>query len=171
MYIQYATQGASALQAGPGSAIRSRLDNANGAAPAMKEFSFTGVLWRMGFALALVFVTFNPSGHSYLHWVLGDLQAGRPAKAIVGLALLCAWIFFVRSANAALGTLGFGLIAAFFAAVVWWMASRGWVTIGSGATLAWVALTILGLVLGIGMSWALIRQRVSGQASVDRIDA
>jgi hypothetical protein len=56
----------------------------------MKDFSFTGVLWRMGFALALVFVTFNPSGHSYLHWVLGDLQAGRPAKAIVGLALLCA---------------------------------------------------------------------------------
>ena len=64
----------------------------------MAEFSFTGVLWRMAFALALVFVTFNPSGHSYLHWLAGDLQAGRPAKAIVGLALLCAWVFFVRSA-------------------------------------------------------------------------
>ena len=50
------------------------------------------------------------------------------------------------------------------------MTSRGWFTIGSGATLAWVALTILGIVLGIGMSWSLIRQRVSGQASVDRID-
>jgi len=135
------------------------------------KFSFTGVLWRMAFALALVFTTYNPSGVSYLHWVAADFQTGRPAKAIIGLALLCAWIFFVRSASAALGTIGFSLLGALFAAVVWWMSSRGWVTIGSGTTLAWVALTILGLVLGIGMSWALIRQRVTGQASVDRIDA
>jgi len=136
----------------------------------MGTFSFTGVLWRLAFALALVFATYNPSGVSYLHWVAADFQTGRPAKAIVGLALLCAWIFFVRSASAALGAIGFSLLGALFAAVVWWMSSRGWVTIGSGAALAWVALTILGLVLGIGMSWALIRQRVTGQASVDRVD-
>ena len=136
----------------------------------MKEFSFTGVLWRMGFALALVFATFNPSGRSYVHWLAGDFQTSRPLKVIIGIALLCAWIFFVRSASAVLGRLGFGLLVALFAAIVWWMASLGWVTIGSGATLAWVALTILGLVLGIGMSWALIRQRISGQASVDRVD-
>jgi hypothetical protein len=136
----------------------------------MKEFSFTGVLWRMAFALALVFATFNPSGYSYLHWLAGDLQAGRPAKAIVGLALLCAWVFFVRSAYSALGAIGVGLLIALFSAVVWWMTSRGWFTIGSGVTLAWVALAILGIVLGIGMSWSLFRQRVSGQASVDRID-
>jgi hypothetical protein len=136
----------------------------------MGEFSFSGVLWRMGFALALVFATYNPSGISYLHWVAADFQTGRPAKAIIGLALLGAWIFFVRSASAALGAIGFSLLAGLFAAVVWWMSSRGWVTIGNGATLTWVVLTIVGLVLGIGMSWALIRQRVSGQASVDRID-
>jgi len=137
----------------------------------MKEFSLAGVLWRMGFALALVFATFNPSGNSYVHWLAGDFQANRPLKVIIGIALLCAWIFFVRSASAVLGRLGFGLLVAFFAAIVWWMVSMGWVTIGSGATLAWVALTILGLVLGIGMSWALIRQRISGQASVDRVDS
>ena len=137
----------------------------------MKNFSLTGVLWRMAFALGLVFATFNPSGHSYLHWLAADFETGRPAKAIIGLGLLCAWIFFVRSASAALGAIVSGLLTVFFAAVVWWMTSRGWVTIGSGAALAWVALTILGLVLGIGMSWSLIRQRVSGQASVNRIDA
>jgi hypothetical protein len=136
----------------------------------MGEFSFSGVLWRMAFALGLVFVTYNPSGVSYLHWVAADFQTGRPAKAIIGLTLLGAWFFFVRSASAALGTIGFSLLAGLFAAIAWWMASRGWVTIGSGATLTWVVLTILGLVLGIGMSWALIRQRVTGQASVDRID-
>jgi hypothetical protein len=29
---------------------------------------------------------------------------------------------------------------------------------------------MLGVVLGLGMSWSHIRQRVSGQASVDRVD-
>lgn len=136
----------------------------------MSEFSFSGVMWRMGFALALVFATFNPSGHSYIHWLAGDFQANAPLKLVTGIALLCAWVFFVRSAAAALGGLGFGLLVAFFAAIVWWMASQGWVEIGSGTALAWVTLVILGLVLGIGMSWALIRQRISGQASVDRVD-
>jgi hypothetical protein len=28
----------------------------------------------------------------------------------------------------------------------------------------------LGLVLGVGMSWAIVRQRLTGQASVDDID-
>lgn len=136
----------------------------------MTEFSFAGILWRMAFAIGLVMVTVNPSGHSYLHWLAADLQANRPAKAIVGLALLCGWFFFVRSAYAALGRVGTVLVVALFAAIVWWMTSRGWFTIGSGATLAWIVLTILGLALGIGMCWSLIRQRVSGQASVDRID-
>jgi hypothetical protein len=29
---------------------------------------------------------------------------------------------------------------------------------------------MLGLVLGVGMSWSHIRKRLSGQASVDRVD-
>jgi hypothetical protein len=36
--------------------------------------------------------------------------------------------------------------------------------------MAWVVLTCLGLLLGIGMSWAHIRARISGQSSVDRVD-
>ena len=136
----------------------------------MGNLSFTGVLWRILFALLLVFVTYNPTSHSYVHWLMDGFPSITPAKAIAGLALLGLWIFFVRSAHAALGTLGAGILVALFAAIVWWLARRGWVTIGDGAALAWILLTILGLVLGIGMSWALIRQKASGQTSVDRVD-
>jgi hypothetical protein len=31
-------------------------------------------------------------------------------------------------------------------------------------------LTVLGLALGIGLSWAHIRQRIPGQGTVDRVD-
>lgn len=136
----------------------------------MGEFSFKGALWRVAFALALVFATYNPSGFSYVHWLADGFPTVTPVEAIVGLGLLGLWIFFVRSAHAALGVIGVGVLVALFAAIVWWMSTRGWVSVGTGSTLAWIVLTVLGLVLGIGMSWALIRQKASGQASVDRVD-
>ena len=136
----------------------------------MGEFSFKGALWRVAFALTLVFATYNPSGFSYLHWLADGFPTVTPVEAVVGLGLLGLWIFFIRSARAALGVIGVAVLVALFAAIVWWMSTRGWISVGTGSTLAWIILTVLGLVLGIGMSWALIRQKASGQASVDRVD-
>lgn len=76
------------------------------------EFNLVSVLLRAAFSLALVFLTFNPSGHSYYHWLTGTLPHIQPVVVIAGIALL-----------------------------------------------------------GIGMSWAHIRARISGQASVDRVDS
>jgi hypothetical protein len=53
---------------------------------------------------------------------------------------------------------------------VWWVVSNGWLDVGNRSAMAWMVLLILGLVLGIGMSWAHIRRQLSGQASVDRVD-
>jgi uncharacterized membrane protein YjgN (DUF898 family) len=36
--------------------------------------------------------------------------------------------------------------------------------------MSWVVVALLGVTLGLGMSWAHIRRRASGQASVDRAD-
>jgi hypothetical protein len=136
----------------------------------MAELTVRGVAWRVTFALALVFATYNPSGVSYLHWLAEGFPQVPPVKAVVGVGLLGLWFFFVRSAHSSLGSIGVGLLVALFSAVVWWMSSRGWISIGRGPAIVWIALAILGLVLGIGMSWALIRQKASGQASVDRVD-
>jgi ABC-type sulfate transport system permease component len=48
--------------------------------------------------------------------------------------------------------------------------SRGWLDPGDRSTMAWVVLLILGVVLGVGMSWSHVRRRLTGQASVDRVD-
>ncbi len=34
-----------------------------------RSFGAADFLWRLVAALALVLVTFNPSGHSYIHWI------------------------------------------------------------------------------------------------------
>jgi hypothetical protein len=136
----------------------------------MGKLDIGGVLMRVAFALALVYLTFNPSGHSYFHWLADGFPSITPAKAIAGILLLGAWLFFVHSTFNSLGGLGVGLLVALFACIVWWMVGRGWLSVADRASMAWVVLGMLGIVLGIGMSWSLIRQKVSGQASVDRVD-
>ena len=136
----------------------------------MEEFDVLGFLWRLVFALALVLLTFNPTGHSYYHWLADGFPSVSPAEAIAGILLLLGWIFFVRTTLSAIGTLGIVLMAALFASIVWWIVSKGWLDVGNRSTMAWIVLVILGLMLGIGMSWSHIRRRLSGQAAVDRVD-
>jgi len=136
----------------------------------MDEFGFKEFLARLLFSVALVPLTFNPTGHSYYHWLADGFPSVQPLEVVAGIALLGAWIFFVRSTLAAMGTLGVVLLLALFAAIVWWVVSRGWLDVGNRSAMAWVVLLILGFVLGIGMSWSHIRREFSGQASVDRVD-
>jgi hypothetical protein len=134
------------------------------------EFNIGSVVMRVVFSLAIVFLTFNPTGHSYFHWLQQNLTPIQPVVVIAGILLLGAWLFFIRSTFSSMGTLGVVLLLALFAAIVWWMVARGWLSAADKSAMAWVVLTCLGLLLGIGMSWAHIRARISGQASVDRVD-
>ncbi len=135
------------------------------------DFNLTGVVLRIAFSLALVFLTFNPSGHSYFHWLAANLSPVQPIVVVAGILLLGAWLLFIRATFSSMGTMGVVLLLALFAAVVWWMVSRGWLSLANKAAMAWVVLACLGLLLGIGMSWAHIRARLTGQSSVDRVDA
>jgi hypothetical protein len=140
------------------------------AAQKNESFDLGNVLIRVAFSLALVFLTFNPSGHSYFHWLTQNLTPVQPAVVIAGLVLLGGWMFFIRATFSSMGTVGVLILLGIFASVVWWMVSRGWLSLENRAAMAWVVLTCLGLLLGIGMSWAHLRNKWSGQASVDRVD-
>jgi ABC-type sulfate transport system permease component len=48
--------------------------------------------------------------------------------------------------------------------------SWGWLDVRNATTMTWVVLVALGLILGVGMSWAIVRRELTGQASVDEID-
>ena len=133
----------------------------------MDEFSFSGFLWRLVFSVALVLLTFNPTGHSYYHWLLDGFPSITPGEAVAGVVLLGAWIFFVRSTLAAMGALGVGLLLALFASIVWWVTSRGWLDLGNRNAMAWVVLGVLGVVLGVGLSWSKVRQHATGQVEAD----
>ena len=135
----------------------------------MKKLTIGGVIGRFVASLILVLVTYNPTGHSYVHWMAHDFPHLQPLQVVVGLGLLAVWIFFVHATWRSLGTLGVSLGIAIAAAAVWLFTSWGWFSLSNSGVLTWVVLLILAFLLTVGLCWALIQARVSGQAVVDEV--
>ena len=136
----------------------------------MGRLTFGGLLGRFLASLVLVLATYNPTGKSFVSWIAGNFPHIQPIQAVVGVLLLALWIFFAHATWRSLGTLGVALGLAFFAAIIWLISSWGWLNSPSHAALAWIALIFVACILTLGLSWALIRVRVSGQAVVEEVD-
>ena len=132
------------------------------------DFTVAGVAGRALAGVALVLLTYNPSGRSYYHWALADLSTFSALKAVPGAILLCGWVLYVRAAFLSLGWLGLLLISTVFAAVCWLLSDIGLLDVHRPDLLGWVALIVLGLILGIGLSWSLVRRRLTGQVDVEQ---
>lgn len=136
----------------------------------MRNLSVGGVIGRFLASLLLVMATYNPSGFSFVHWIGGKFPHLEPLELVVGIVLFALWLFFVHATWRSLGTLGVALGVGFFAAVVWLFSSWGWVNVSNHHALVWVALLMLACLLTLGLCWALIQARVSGQAVVEETE-
>lgn len=131
------------------------------------EFNIGSFFARWLFALVLVFGTFNSTDYCYVNWVLGNTSEFGPVMALIGVALLIAWIIFLRATFLSMGVLGITLGAALFGCLIWLLIDIGLFTLDSTGALTWVALVVLSLILATGMSWSHIRRRLTGQFDVD----
>jgi hypothetical protein len=136
----------------------------------VEKLTFTGFLLRAGFALALVLLTYNPSGYSFAHMLQAGFPAVTPLEAVLGLVLLIGWFVFLRATLASIGPLGVVLLLALFGALIWLIVSWGWVKLSNTSAIAWISLVVLALILAVGMSWASLYRRWSGQATVEDTD-
>jgi len=135
---------------------------------ARKEFTLVSFLLRFVFALALVFLTYNPSGYSWVGWLLSDTAL--VYKVAGGVVLLIGWVMFLRATWRSLGALGTILALAFFAVVIWLFHHWGFFALDDVTTVEWLALFILSGVLAVGMSWSHVRRKLSGQYDTDEIE-
>jgi hypothetical protein len=134
-------------------------------------FTAGSIVLRLVFALVIVLFTYNPSGFSFFHWARDAFLGSSlgPLHVLAGLALLVGWILFVQATRQSLGLLGVLLVAALFGVLVWMLFYYDVLEPGSSATLQWLALIGVAVVLTVGMSWAHLRRRLSGQATVDEV--
>lgn len=137
-----------------------------------KDFTALDFLWRFFGALLLVLITFNPSGHSAFHWITSSIGASTfgPLHAIAILLLIAGWSIVWIATWRALDTLGVFLASLTLAAIVWLLIDVGILSAGSVSAVTWIVLVCLGAVLAIGMSWAHVWRRLTGQLSVEHVD-
>lgn len=121
--------------------------------------------------MALVFGTFNPTGYSYYHWLVKGMTAEEmsvgPLTVIVGIALLIAYVIYLRATLRSIGPIGATLVAVFLGAIVWLLSDLGVIDLAEFTPLTWVAETVVATVLAVGISWSHVRRRISGQLDTD----
>lgn len=125
---------------------------------------------RIAFAIVLVLLIFNPSGWSYIHWVSNGWEENLPLKVLAGLALLIALLICGRATFRSIKATGIVLLAALLAAFVWVAYDLGWLDVQDPGVMQWIFLLAVGLILGIGLSWSIIRRKLSGQLDVDDVE-
>lgn len=135
-----------------------------------KEFTAVSLVTRFIFAAALVFGSYNPTDFSYISWVFAEGTEFGPVTALVGVVLVIGWIIYLRASFNALGPLGIILGTALFGCVIWLLVDLGWLTLEATGAITWLALLLVAVMLAVGMSWAHIRRRLSGQYSVDDVE-
>lgn len=135
----------------------------------MNDLSFSGFLVRAVLSLVLVLLTFNPSGYSYVHMVSEGFPHITPVEAVLGILLLIGWIVFLGATLKSIGLVGMVLAFGLCAALIWMIVSWGWVSLDNTSALTWIGLVVLALIMAIGMAWAHLYRRWTGQTTVDEV--
>ena len=131
---------------------------------------WSGFAMRIVFAMVLVLLIFNPTGWSYFHWVRGGWEDGLPLKVLAGIVLLIAVLICARATYRSIKVVGVVLVAILLAAIVWVAYDAGMLDVQDPGVMQWIILLAIGFILGIGLSWSIIRRMITGQLDVDDVD-
>jgi hypothetical protein len=142
---------------------------------AVQPIGVSGISTRFLFAFLLVALTWNPTPFNYVEWMLAQFDPVErsnlwPVVAFCGIIMLMGWIFFLRTTARSLGVGGIVLCVGLAITVFWALFRYNIVSSGSTTLIAWLVLILLSALLAAGMSWAHLRARWSGQATVDEVD-
>ena len=129
-----------------------------------------GFLLRWTFAFILLAATYNPTDWNLVSWSMANYSAQIPLTILATLVLLVGYIIYVRATLRSIGLFGMVLILAVAGTLIWVLFDFGWIDLADPKFNTWLSLAVLSLVLAIGLSWSIVRRKLSGQADVDDID-
>ena len=122
-----------------------------------------GLVARLLACFALVFATWNPTGVSFYDWVGGPAPLALKAAAAALLILL--HILFGRITWLSLGGLGLGFLLAMLFLGVFTLSEFEVIDLGRGRTWGYVFISVASLILMTGVTWSLMKRRVTGQSN------
>tara|TARA_R110002096_G_scaffold273496_5_gene467396 strand:- start:288 stop:683 length:396 start_codon:yes stop_codon:yes gene_type:complete len=129
-----------------------------------------GIFLRWLGAFGLLSATFNPTEWNYIRWAGMNWDSQMPLTVLLGLLLAAAYIIYVGATLRSLGPFGMALVVSIFAALIWVLSDWGLLSMDNTGENVWLGILAMSLVLGIGLSWSILWQRLSGQATVDDVE-
>ncbi len=125
---------------------------------------------RWGFAFVLLTATYNPTEWNYIRWAVDAWDTGKSLVVFLGLVLLVGYIIYVRATLRSIGAFGMLLVAALVGSLAWVLYDRDLLNLENRSAQVWFGIFAVSVVLGIGLSWSIIRRKLSGQYDMDDVE-
>ena len=129
-----------------------------------------GFITRWICAFALLSATYNPTEYNYLRWSQDYGAQNRSLMVLLGLFLLVFYIIYLRATFRSIGAFGVLLVLAIVGALVWVLADFGVLSLDDPGLNTWIGIGALSVVMGVGISWSIVRRTLTGQADMDDLD-
>ena len=129
-----------------------------------------GIFLRWLFAFGLLTLSYNPTEVNYVRWAMANYQAQLSVTVLLGLLLAIGYIIYLRATIRSIGAFGMFLVLAVVAALLWVLYDLGLLSLENRDLNTWLGIFALSIVLGIGLSWSIVRKRLSGQVDMDDVD-
>lgn len=127
-------------------------------------------LLRWLFAFVLLAATYNPSQINYVRWAMNNTDGNLPLVVLFGIVLLIGYIIYLRATLRSIGVFGMALVLGLVAAILWALVYYGLLDLSDPKLSTWIGIFALSLVLGVGLSWSIIRRKLSGQVDMDDVE-
>lgn len=129
-----------------------------------------GFIIRWLFAFILLAATYNPTQWNVVSWGMANYTDQLPITVLLSLILLIGYIIYLRATLRSIGVFGMLLVLAVAGTAIWVLWDQGWIDLANPTFNIWLAIAVLSVVLAIGLSWSIVRRRLSGQADMDDVD-
>lgn len=129
-----------------------------------------GFVIRWVFAFVLLALTYNPTDWNYVRWGMANADSNLSMVVLLGLILGVGYIIYLRATLRSIGIFGMILILTVVGTLLWVLFDQGIISLDNPTVNTWIAIVALSVVLAVGLSWSIVRRRLTGQADVDDID-
>lgn len=130
------------------------------------SFGIKAFFTRFMYLFVLVLITYNPSNYSIIHWMQTELT---PLSIGSGIILIILWSVVLWFVYLGSGFIGLFMGSTIISLLLWMAKDIGLIHFENALFNVILAEISLSLLFTLGLSWAHIRRRISGQLSTDDI--
>lgn len=127
-------------------------------------------LLRWLFAFLLLAATYNPTDWNYVRAAQAHWADTPSVIALAGVVLFIGYVIYLRATLRSIGAFGMLIVLALVGALLWVAWDFNLIDLSDPGLATWIGITALSLVLGVGLSWSIIRRKLSGQVDTDNVD-